>query len=552
RCVYETAHTNRLRFTPMVNEGGGYEIPEGNAADDYMTSLSASTNDEAIYTATEAPEELYTRIPEPVVMLPHSSPAIDITAGYTDSKAKAALWIDFDRDFTFADSEMMTPATEGAMQWKVSCPDDITSGSYRARLVFDVNTPAALGPVASGRAYDFTVSITKPSSCTGYTVPGGTMHPDGNAYLTHIYTDGAYEDVDYTATSTPKSVYTMLNDTPEVIAGNPFTLSLHAKNLGDTSEERHDLRYNQAYIYLDAYGSGKFKEVGRYGEFEPADNIAANYSSVLDIDHNITIPEDAGYCTARIRVIYQNAWHELSGPDAKDIVNGVAYDIDVTVYDHDPNPTYSVPGGTMHEEGNAYVKTLSTTDARQDISYLWDTAPESVYTCLDEGLEVEPGSTFFLNLIANNLGDTSRVRQDLRYNIAYIYSDFDGDGTFKLENAYGNQFSGSSTPANYSIVMNLNHRFDVPETVYPGKGRIRVIYDNAWRTLSGPNATNILEGQAIDIPLEIVKPMSEIDMIDADNTRTTMQGTYDLCGRRIYGTPAPGIYIIDGQKVYVR
>lgn len=545
-------YTNRLRFTPMVNEGGGYEIPEGNAASDYMTSLTGSHDNEAIYEATEAPEELYTRIPEPMLQLPHSSPAIDVTATYTDTKAKATLWIDFNRDFTFTDSEMITPATEGAMQWKVSCPDDITSGTFRARLVFDINTPAALGPIESGRAYDFSITVTKPTSATGYSVPDGTMHPDGNAYLTHIYTDGAYEDMDFTATSTPKSVYTMLKETPEAIAGNTFTLSLHAKNLGDTSVARQDLRYNQAYIYLDAYGSGKFKEVGRYGDFAPTNNIAANYSSVLDIDHSISIPEDAGYCTARIRVIYQNAWRELSGPDAKDIEEGVAYDIAVKVYDHDPNPTYSIPGGTMHSEGNAYVKTLNTVDAYQDIAYEWDTAPESVYTCLVDGLQLEAGSTFFLHLIANNLGDTSRVRQDLRYNIAYIYTDFDGDGTFTLEQTYGNQFTGGNTPANYNIVMDINHRFDVPENIYPGNGRIRVIYNNAWGGLSGPNATNILEGQAIDIPLEVVTGLSDIDVIDADDVRNTMQGTYDLCGRRIYGTPAPGIYIIDGQKVYVR
>ena len=81
--------------------------------------------------------------------------------------------------------------------------------------------------------------------------------------------------------------------------------------------------------------------------------------------------------------------------------------------------------------------------------------------------------------------------------------------------------------------------------------RIRVIYQNAWISLSGPNASNIYEGQAIDIPITVVDGLSGIDDLMADPAAKRL-GTYDLLGRRITGRPAPGIYIIDGKKVLVK
>ncbi len=550
---YGGPFTNRLRFTPLLTEGAGYEVPAGNASNDYMTSLVSSGEGENIdYEATEAPEGLYTRISGQYVELPHSSPSVTLSATYTGSDANAALWIDFDRDNVFSDAEKVEASAVNPREWAVSVPAGITSGSFRARLVFDTATPAAAGPVVSGRVYDFFVTVTKPAVAVEYSIPTGSMHSGGQAYLSRIFTAGAYENMDYNASTKPASFYSLLDESmPKVIRGTTFTLSLRANDLGNTSVVRQDLRYNEAYIYLDAYGSGEFTQIGKYGEHSPKENIGANYSTVMNIDQSVTIPSDASSGNARIRIIYQNAWIDLAGPNATGVTEGVAYDIPIEVLDHDPNPTYSTPNGTMHSERNAYVKQISTVDAYNNIFYEWDTCPASVYTCMDKDLEVEPGSTFTLNLVANNLGNTSIVRQDLRYNQAYIYSDFDGDAQFTLEASYGSSFVGASTACNYATVMNIQQAFNVPATVKPGIGRIRVIYQNAWMGHSGPNATDIYEGQAIDIPLDVVAGLSAIDEILTDE-EAAAKGVYDLMGRRIFGKPSPGIYIMDGKKVYVR
>lgn len=547
-------YTNKLRFTPILTEGAGYDVPSGNACDAFMTSLSSNGASEDIdFEEADAPEGLYSRITGHSLMLPYASPAVPLTATWSGSDINASLWIDFDRDYTFSDSELVAKSAGNPLQWMLSVPDGIKSGSFRARLVFDSAVPAAAGPVQSGRVYDFTIGVTKPASApVDYIEPGGTMHSGKQAYLNRIYTTGAYNNIDYSSPTCPGSFYTLLEDHPKVVAGTSFTLCLRGNNLGDATAVRQDLRYNRAYIYLDAYGTGEFTQVALIGDYAPKDNIGANYSTVLSIDQDIEIPEDANGKTARVRVIYQNAWYNLDNPNAKNVTEGVAYDIPVEIFDRDPNPDYKTPGGTMHSGGQAYLKQVSTMDATSNIIQEWDESPATFYTCMDAGLTVEPGQTFYLNLLANNLGDVSIIRQDLRYNNAYIYSDFDGDTNFTIEGTYGDRFSGASTPANYATVMDITHALTVPADATPGPGRLRVIYQNAWLDLTGPNMSNVTEGQAIDIPLQVVSAIQGIEDIYIDGIGAGRKGVYDLFGRRVIGKPLPGFYIVDGKKMFIQ
>ncbi len=546
-------YTYKLRFTPLLTAGAGYQVPEGNKSESYLKELTAEgALSFTGYSASKAQEELYTLLHEVTVTAPHSSPAVVIIPTLS-AKANMKMWVDFNSDYRFDSDEEM--ATDADGNFLLAVPEGVTSGTYRARLVTDTATPRAEGPVTSGRAYDFFVVVGPPAAIEEYVTPNGSMHPEGNAWVKRIATTGAYADVEFTADTTPATFYTMLEEVPEVVAGSSFVLHLEANDLGNTDTERQDLRYNVCYIFIDAHGTGQFEEIGRYGNRFTGASTAANYDIVMNIDHTVTLPAETYTGKARLRVIYQNAWRDLDGPNAKNVTEGVAYDMDLKVLDHDPSKpdipvaSYIEPSGTMHSQGNAWVKRVYTEGAKADIDVTYTAAPKSVFTLMEEGLAVEPGHDFTLNLVANNLGNTSIVRQDLRYNFCVIYSDFDADGKFDQEARIGDTFSGANTPANYATVMNIAQTLSVPADLSTRTGRIRIIYQNAWKPLSGPNASDIYEGQAIDIPILID---NSAGITEVTTPAKANDEIFDLQGRRLNRKPtSPGIYIINGRKIAV-
>ena len=545
-------YSYKLRFTPIMDQGAGYSVPQGNASSIYASAIFSEKGIEDMnYTASEAPAELYTLLAGFTAKVPYGDKAATISAEFT-GETNAAIWVDFNKDYAFSDDEKLATNADG--KWIVAVPENITSGTYRARLVSDSDEPRADGPVADGRVYDFRISVAKPEGVVEYDIPEGSMHSQGKAYVSRIYTTDAYGDIDYQTETQPNSFYTLLDEKPTMVRGTSATFHFNANDLGSRGVVMQDLRYNIAVIFLDAYGTGEFTEVGRIGKVPPDDNVVGNYDDVMNIEQNVEIPEDATSGHARLRIIYHNAWSNLTDPNSKSVKEGVAYDIDINVLLRDPNAEaeYSVPAGTLHSEHKAYVETVSTTGAETDIEQTWTSCPE-FYTVLDRSLEIVAGKSFTLNLIGNDLGDRGSVRQDLRYNMAYIFTDFDGDGEFSLEGTYGTLSPSANVVANYDTVLRINHDLTAPADLTPRIGRIRVIYQNAWKTLSGPDATDIFEGQALDIPLTIVEETGAIDgvpeMSVSGNEKTVI---YDLLGRRITGQPVPSIYIVNGQKIYIR
>ena len=179
----------------------------------------------------------------------------------------------------------------------------------------------------------------------------------------------------------------------------------------------------------------------------------------------------------------------------------------------------------MHSNGKTYVESIKTTGAEKNIEVSYTTAPSNVYVLLGDVVEVNPGSTFTLNLVAHSEGERSEtvVYQDLRYTKAYIYADWDADGNFESVNELGvSSPSGSTNPnnvlANYDYVMNIEQQFSVPQDAWRGDSRIRVIYSNAWNAAPGPDSQGIREGMAYDVPVKVIKPASDIDGVETDVT----------------------------------
>lgn len=236
----------------------------------------------------------------------------------------------------------------------------------------------------------------------------------------------------------------------------------------------------------------------------------------------------------------------------------------------DPEVTaiYQQPDGNVRSD--TYVETISSEGAKENISVDFNSLPSQVFNLIDKTLLIEPGSEFTLNLKAHSLGAGSytAVRQDLRYAAAYIFADWDGTASFSLLKLYGNLPPTHNVYGNYDEVMNIAHTFNVPSTLSEGdKGRIRIIYANAWGVpgstgfLSAtageyacdPNSQFLTDGVCYDIPFS-VSGMAAIDTITPDSDENVRY--YNLQGMPVDSRNLiPGFYIMHrgnhSEKVYI-
>lgn len=179
-----------------------------------------------------------------------------------------------------------------------------------------------------------------------YTAPSGTPYADN--YLTAITSTGAQENIEYTASSNP-GIYNVLESAIAVVPGTEFNINFVANCISTNTTSAHeDIRYCQAYIFTDWYGTGEFTLINTIGDHSPAANIIANYNTVMNINQAFTMPEDVEVGkVARIRVVYQNAWTNLGStstpnPNASNLDKGIAYDIVVNAVAIPAPTTYTL------------------------------------------------------------------------------------------------------------------------------------------------------------------------------------------------------------------
>lgn len=225
-----------------------------------------------------------------------------------------------------------------------------------------------------------------------------------------------------------------------------------------------------------------------------------------------------------------------------------------------PNePTYSIPGGAMHPQGNNYLVQLYSEGATVNVDQSWDSTPSALHQIVEGAVEVAPEATFTLNLKAKKLGPQSSttVYEDLRFARARIYTDWDADGVFTEDQVIGTE----SPQAPYNVIGNMDvlditKQFNVPAEAENTNSRIRVIYHNAWSNKDcTANSTDLVDGMAYDVKVKVGQ-RSGIDSITGDATDAPAE-FYNLQGIRMDGNSlTPGIYIMrqgsKATKVLVR
>ncbi|MBR3878190.1 MAG: C10 family peptidase [Bacteroidaceae bacterium] len=230
-------------------------------------------------------------------------------------------------------------------------------------------------------ASDFVANFEEEATATEYPTPTGNTYTDN--YLTSVTTTGANENITYTANAHPGNKVVTLPGTVRVEQGKSFTLNLVAKSLSSsTSSVYEDMRYCHASLFTDFDGDRTFgAAVQTWGSYKPSDNIAGNYSSVMNITHEITVPADAPLGTSHVRMIYTNAWKDWPANGTAELDKGIVYDIPVEVVEayneQTLNVTYS--GATWNNEESSWwvsvvtnttpAVTVKTTDGTPKIGY---------------------------------------------------------------------------------------------------------------------------------------------------------------------------------------
>lgn len=187
-------------------------------------------------------------------------------------------------------------------------------------------------------------------------------------------------------------------------------------------------------------------------------------------------------------------------------------DVTITVTLADAGISYTAPAGKTNADN--YLAEIKSTGAVENLDLSYTENP-GIYNVI-EGLSTYPGSTFSLNLVANSLGEKSEttVREDLRFDQAYIFTDLNADGQWEYVKTLGDHSpqAPKNVSGNYDEVMNITEAFTLPaETEIGTMTRIRVIYQNAWTDLGSgtnvpdPNAQNLDKGIAYDFVIATVE-----------------------------------------------
>lgn len=283
---------------------------------------------------------------------------------------------------------------------------------------------------------------------------------DKDRYVTSVTTTGATEDLSYSNGSLPSSVYVYTGEGMTVERGQ--TVTLHVT----TSE---DMIWCAGMTYVDWNLDYDFDDEGEsYPKvgLEVNDDGSSNlpYSGnpgIVDYTVELTVPEDAALGTTRLRLQYQDAWHNPpkghSHSAMDEIQKGGVYDFDVTITE----AAAPVEGPTLvigeHTNGQILV-----------------------YTTDGEGVQTfyENGETLPLGWItAQFVADDGYTLQTPYFGSMDLTGSLEADNTFSIEVVEGTE------TVSFSAVF-------VEEAVEPEPSGWTIVAEN---TMSGATRDEVVE-----------------------------------------------------------
>lgn len=197
---------------------------------------------------------------------------------------------------------------------------------------------------------------------TEWEQPTGTTHPSEDRYVTSATTTGAEEELNYTNSSKPSTVFIDTQSAFTVKPGQEFTINVKCTD---------NMKWCHAVLFADWNRDFDFNDEGeiikRVGKeaFEDSNLSKTGNTEMKDFSVTITVPEDAKAAETRLRIQFTDAWHQKDNPGhahtAMDVIDkGGCYDFVMNITEETVETavlTFNTP-----ENGNIEVRYVGEED----------------------------------------------------------------------------------------------------------------------------------------------------------------------------------------------
>lgn len=245
--------------------------------------------------------------------------------------------------YTEAQTLEITTATEGAQIYYTLDGSTPTANSTLYEDPITLSETVTVNAIAMKEGMSNSVMTSAEYTfLTEWEHPTGTIHDTESRYVTSATTTGAVEDLNYTLSSKPSTVFIDTQSAFTVEAGQEFTLRVQCTE---------QMIWCHAVLFADWNRDFDFDDEGEMitkvgiDSYEDTDQtLSANGNTMMkDFSVNITVPAEAKVAETRLRIQFSDAWHNKSAHEhtaMDNIDKGGCYDFVMNI-----EPSSDLPSG---------------------------------------------------------------------------------------------------------------------------------------------------------------------------------------------------------------
>lgn len=229
---------------------------------------------------------------EPSGMEAVATPVFSLEGGYYTEEQTLTITTETEDAQIYYTLDGTTPTTESTL--------------YEGPITLNETVTVKAIAVKEGMSNSVMASATY-TFLTGWEQPTGTIHATENRYVTSATTTDAVENLNYTQSSKPSTVFIDTQAPFTVEAGQTFTLRVqctaqmiwcHAVLFADWNR---DYDFNDEGEMIERVGKEPFED----------SNLSSNGNTMMkDFSVDITVPADAKIAETRLRIQFTDAWHK--------------------------------------------------------------------------------------------------------------------------------------------------------------------------------------------------------------------------------------------------